>query len=359
MLKGSEYRKTGRKRRRSTSKSGRLPGQPNDFLTSEAYEAFIRLRNAFLKASVLMHFDSSKLIRVETDAFDKALGAILYQQNKDGHWHSVAYNSRKLIPAKRNYETHDKELLAIVYAFKVWRHYLQGARHDILILTDHRNLSRFITTTSLSQRQVRWAQKLSKYHFKIDYWPEVKNSADELSRRPDFMDSTSVNFEENRTILGQLQDSLRRGRDFELTSSEKVKFVETGLVFELLKAVPTKTFERRLASKKELSTTVQVLSARSLWDVTAKTSVADWSSIVLSKTFEEWKVLMCGIETISDIAVRNVLIAEAMIEEEAYRSESASSLVDLIRFMLLEDVYTAHVLKELTTPSNVLAWEMH
>ena len=359
MLKGSEYRKTGRKRRRSTSRSGRLPGQPNDFLTPEAYEAFIRLRNAFLEAPVLMHFDPSKPIRVETDASDKALGAILCQQDKDGHWHPVAYNSRKLIPAERNYETHDKELLAIVHAFKVWRHYLQGARHDILVLTDHRNLSRFMTTTSLSQRQVRWAQELSRYHFKIDYRPGVKNPADGLSRRPDLMDSTSVDFEENRTILGQLQDSLRRGRDSGLTSSEGVKFVGTGLASELLKAVPTKTSGRGLAPKKELSTAVQVLSARSLWDATAKAPVAGWSSTVLSETSEEWKVLMCGTEAIPDIAARNALIAEAMVGEEAYRSEPASPLVDLIRPMLLEDAYAAHVLKELATPSNVLAWEMH
>ena len=63
---------------------------------------------------------------------------------------------------------------------------------------------------------------------------------------------------------------------------------------------------------------------------------------------------MCDIEAISNIAVRNVLIAKVMIEKKAYCSESTSSLINLIRFMLLENVYTTHVLKKLTTFSNVL-----
>ena len=89
MLKGSaEQRKHGFKKRkrdvRSRSRS-REPGAPNNFLTPAAYEAFKRLRNAFLKAPVLRHFDPSKLIRVETDASDKAIGGILCQQNDEGH----------------------------------------------------------------------------------------------------------------------------------------------------------------------------------------------------------------------------------------------------------------------------------
>ncbi len=86
-----------------------------------------------------------------------------------GQWHLVAFFSRKMIPAETQYETHDGELLAIVEAFKTWRHYLEGCKHKVLVLTDHNNFDRFMDMKSLSSRQVRWAQKLSRYQFLIDY----------------------------------------------------------------------------------------------------------------------------------------------------------------------------------------------
>ena len=76
ILKKFEYKKTERKRRKSTLKSKRLSSQLNDFFISEAYEAFIRLKNAYLKIFVLMHFDSNKFIRVKIDVFDKAFRII-------------------------------------------------------------------------------------------------------------------------------------------------------------------------------------------------------------------------------------------------------------------------------------------
>ena len=76
MLKGFEYRKTEHKRRKSTLKNEHLLSQFNDFFIFEAYEVFIRLRNAFLKIFVFMHFDLNKFIRVKTNAFDKAFETI-------------------------------------------------------------------------------------------------------------------------------------------------------------------------------------------------------------------------------------------------------------------------------------------
>ena len=70
-----------------------------------------------------------------------------------------------MILAETWYKTHNAELLAIVEAFKTWRHYLNGCKHEFLILTDHNNLRQFMDTKSLSSRQVRWAQELSRYYF--------------------------------------------------------------------------------------------------------------------------------------------------------------------------------------------------
>ena len=90
-----------------------------------------------------------------------------------------------MISAETRYETHNGELLAIVEAFKMWRHYLEGCKHEVLVLTDHNNLRRFMDTKSLSSRQVRWAQELSRYHFRIDYCQGKANAAaDALSRFP-------------------------------------------------------------------------------------------------------------------------------------------------------------------------------
>ena len=100
-----------------------------------------------------------------------------------GQWHLIAFFFRKMIPAKTQYKTYDGKLLPIVEAFKTWRHYLEGCNHEVLVLTDHNNLPCFMDTKSLSFRQVRWAQKLSCYYFRIDYHQGKANvAADTLSR---------------------------------------------------------------------------------------------------------------------------------------------------------------------------------
>ncbi len=146
-------------------------GQSRLFLTANARRAFIELKQAFVEALILNHFDPERHIQIETDASDYAIGGILSQLTSDnlGRWHPVAFFSRKMIPAKTRYETHDGELLAIVEAFKTWRHYLEGCKHEVLVLTDHNNLQRFMDIKNLSSRQVWWAQELSRYHFQIDY----------------------------------------------------------------------------------------------------------------------------------------------------------------------------------------------
>ncbi len=117
----------------------------------------------------------SKPVRLETNAFEKAIRGLLCQQDADMNWHPVAYYSRKMLPAERNYETHNAELLAIVEAFKTSCHYVKGEAHTIFVLTDHNNLKKFIETTRLSGRQIQWAQELSRYDFKIDYCLGIKN----------------------------------------------------------------------------------------------------------------------------------------------------------------------------------------
>ena len=74
-----------------------------------------------------------------------------------------------MIPEETWYEIHDNEFLAIIKAFKTWRHYLEDYKHEVLVFTDHNKLCCFIDIKSLSSRQIRWAQELFWYYFWINY----------------------------------------------------------------------------------------------------------------------------------------------------------------------------------------------
>ena len=168
---------------KNSSKSKKAIGSL-DFLTPGAKLAFTKLRQAFFKAPILHHVNPERHIRIETDASGYAIGGVLSQLTSDdsGQWHLVAFFSRKIIPAEIRYETHNGELLVIIEAFKTWMHYLEGSQYKVLVLTDHNNLRWFIDTKNLSSRQVRWAQKLSCYHFQINYCQGKANrTADALS----------------------------------------------------------------------------------------------------------------------------------------------------------------------------------
>jgi hypothetical protein len=120
--------------------------------------AFQQLKDAFTSTPILKHFDLSLQVTIETDASNFAIGCILSQKH-NGRLHPVAFHSRKMEPAEKNYDIHDKELLALVEAFKHRRPYCHGARFPILVFTDHQNLRYFTTSKVLNQRQVHWAEK--------------------------------------------------------------------------------------------------------------------------------------------------------------------------------------------------------
>ena len=184
------------------------------YLTPKARLAFIQLRKVFTKASILQHFNSKCHIRIEIDASGYAIGRILSQLTLDnlGQWHPAAYFSQKMILAKTCYKTHNGKLLVIVKAFKTWRHYLKGCKHKVFVLTDYNNLWQFINTKSLSSHQVRWAQELSRYYFRIDYCQDKANrAADALSRFfQRSLDEKKKLWAKNTQILHCLQNSLTK-----------------------------------------------------------------------------------------------------------------------------------------------------
>ncbi|UTT91574.1 hypothetical protein NDA17_004753 [Ustilago hordei] len=111
-------------------------------LPEEAQQAFHKLIQAFTSAGVLQHFDYHLPTRLETDASDFAIAGVLKQEH-EGRWHPVAFYSRKMSSAEKNYEIHDKELLAVVACLTQWRHMLAGLPNQLVILTDHEALKYF------------------------------------------------------------------------------------------------------------------------------------------------------------------------------------------------------------------------
>ena len=119
------------------------------------------MKDRFKDDQVLGLFDWEKEVTVHTDASDYASGAEISQINdKNGKLRPVLFYSRKLTPAEENYSTSDKEMLAIVQVLRKFPHYLRGTKYQVIIKSDHRNLTGFTTTKELNARQARWAEEL-------------------------------------------------------------------------------------------------------------------------------------------------------------------------------------------------------
>jgi len=189
----------------------------------EATQAFNVLKTSIASEPTLAHPDPSEPFILETDASDFAIGAVLLQRSKaDMELHPVAFYSRKMIPAEINYTVHDKELLAIVAAFKHWRHYLVGSPHTIEVFSDHKNLSYFSSMHILKQRHARWNEMLSEFDFILCYRPGKSNiPADALSRQESFEkptehESFNLKFEK----LNEIADN-------EITEERKLEILRT------------------------------------------------------------------------------------------------------------------------------------
>ena len=151
-----------------------LKGHPEKFSRGKEHqEAFEDLKRQFISAPILCHSYPDLNTVVETYARYYALGCILSQFHGK-MLHPVAFHPRKLSPAEPNYAMQHKKLLAIVVIFMEWRHYLEGTEKPVTVYTDHQILQYFLTTKIWTHRQIRWAQRLYGFNFKIVYRPRTK-----------------------------------------------------------------------------------------------------------------------------------------------------------------------------------------
>ncbi|KAD4385982.1 hypothetical protein E3N88_26151 [Mikania micrantha] len=143
-------------------------------------KAFQELKSKLTQAPVLTLPDGPDDFVVYSDASYLGLGCVLMQRGK-----VIAYASRQLKTHEINYPIHDLELAAVVFALKIWRHYLYGVK--CTIYTDHKSLKYFFTQKELNMRQRRWLELLKDYDCEILYHPGKANVvADALSRKEEY-----------------------------------------------------------------------------------------------------------------------------------------------------------------------------
>ncbi|MCO5567742.1 hypothetical protein L7F22_021436 [Adiantum nelumboides] len=140
--------------------------------------AFQILKDEMTTGPDLILPDLQKSFVVYCDACSRSLGAILLQEGR-----VIAYESRLFSKPEMTTQIYEKELLAVIHALTQWRHYLLGA--DFTMFTDHQSLHYFLSQKQLSEKQMRWANILSQFHFQIVHVQGQKNVvADALSRKP-------------------------------------------------------------------------------------------------------------------------------------------------------------------------------
>ncbi|KAJ9551398.1 hypothetical protein OSB04_015443 [Centaurea solstitialis] len=145
--------------------------------TEKQEEAFQTLKKKLCQAPILSLPDGTEDFVVYSDASKMGLGCMLMQRGK-----VISYASRQLKDHERNYPVHDLELAAVVFALKLWRHYLYGTK--CTLFTDHKSLQHIFDQKELNMRQRRWLELLKDYDCDLLYHPGKANVvADALSRK--------------------------------------------------------------------------------------------------------------------------------------------------------------------------------
>nr|GEU35182.1 putative reverse transcriptase domain-containing protein [Tanacetum cinerariifolium] len=153
------------------------PTEVRQFLGIEEEEAFHTLKQKLCSAPILALPEETENFYVYCDALLKGYGAVLMKREK-----VIAYASHQLKKHEENYTTYDLELGVVVFALRLWRHYLYGTK--CTVYTDHNSLQYILDQKELNMRQRRWIELLSDCDCEIHYHPGKGNVvADALSRK--------------------------------------------------------------------------------------------------------------------------------------------------------------------------------
>jgi hypothetical protein len=143
----------------------------------ETQQSFEAIKSLLANPPLLAYPNPDLPYELISDASVTGCGAVLVQEGRP-----IAYFSSKFSSAERNYTTGEQELLGLIKALKEWRCYLEGCA-GLTLVTDHNPLTWFSSQPTLSRRQARWSEFLSRFHpFQVKYRPGSTNPADSLSR---------------------------------------------------------------------------------------------------------------------------------------------------------------------------------
>ncbi|CAJ0964372.1 unnamed protein product [Ranitomeya imitator] len=170
----------------------------------------------------------SHVKQVEVDASEIGAGAVLSQRSSDDSvMKPCAFFSRKFLPAERNYDVGRRELLAMKWAFEEWRYWLEGAKHRVVVLMDHKNLTYLESAKRLNPRQARWSLFFSRFDFVVSYLPGSKNvKADALSRSfvpdsPDVPEPADSELSASQLEVGTDEIACRDAQSFDQARSHE------------------------------------------------------------------------------------------------------------------------------------------
>ncbi|GJT86262.1 putative reverse transcriptase domain-containing protein [Tanacetum coccineum] len=178
-------------------------------------EAFQKLKQDLCTALILPLPEGPDDFIVYCDASLKGYGAVLMQRDK-----VIAYASRQLKTHEENYTTHDLELGAVVFALRLWRHYLYGTK--CVVYTDHKSLQYILDQKELNMRQRRGIELLSDYDCEIRYHPGKETSID--SKSAHFLPMKKTDSMEKLTQLYLKEVVCRHGVSLSIISDRDSRF---------------------------------------------------------------------------------------------------------------------------------------
>ena len=162
----------------------RKPPDIREHWTEEHTKAFEGLKQALISRPVLAQPDFTKPFTLHTDASGAALGAVLTQDDDEGHPRAIGYASRTLTDVETRYSATETECLAVIWACEAFRHYLHG--HHFNLFSDHQALKFLMgggASRSTNRKHHRWLAELQSYQFPICHRPGAENVVpDALSR---------------------------------------------------------------------------------------------------------------------------------------------------------------------------------
>jgi len=206
--------------------------------TDECNEAFVTLKKVLTGPDVMAHPIDGEMYIIDTDACDVSIGAVI-SQVQDGVERAIAYGSRTLSKTEKNYCVTDRELLAVVYFIRYYRHYLLG-RHFVL-RTDHQALKWLFSLKEPKNRIARWIEILSAYDFEIQYRPGKNHgNADAMSRCPNPQECKCTDDCEQNLKCGPCKKCTKRSDDMQSTTemirTSRSVNNETRTVFQMVYA---------------------------------------------------------------------------------------------------------------------------